>query len=131
MAFSMGTNPSSTSPASTAASTSVSDDMGTSSAAARSGWVSSASSEKVPRGPRKATRATAQQDSDVDEAAIRQLLDDVRTGALAPDDAVLRLRRLPFADLGFARVDHHRSLRQGMPEAVYGPGKSPEQCAAI
>jgi len=38
---------------------------------------------------------------------------------------------LPYADLGFARVDHHRPLRQGMPEAVYGPGKTPEQCVAI
>ena len=41
------------------------------------------------------------------------------------------LRRLPFADLGFARVDHHRALRQGLPEAVYGPGKTPEHAAAI
>lgn len=67
----------------------------------------------------------------MDEPALRRLLDDVRSGALAPDEAVARLRRLPFADLGFARVDHHRALRQGLPEAVYGPGKSPEQCAAI
>jgi pyridinium-3,5-biscarboxylic acid mononucleotide synthase len=67
----------------------------------------------------------------VDEPALRRLLDDVRAGATSPDDAVARLRRLPFADLGFARVDHHRALRQGMAEAVYGPGKSPEQCAAI
>ncbi|HEV7888088.1 MAG TPA: nickel pincer cofactor biosynthesis protein LarB [Acidimicrobiales bacterium] len=67
----------------------------------------------------------------MDEASLRLLLDDVRSGALSPDDAVHRLRRLPFADLGFARIDHHRALRQGMPEAVYGPGKSPEQCAAI
>ena len=49
----------------------------------------------------------------------------------SPDDAVAALRRLPYADLGFARVDHHRALRQGRPEAVYGPGKTPEQCAAI
>ena len=67
----------------------------------------------------------------MDEATIRQLLDDVRSGVLAPDDAVARLRRLPFADLGFARVDHHRALRQGAAEAVYGPGKAPEHCAAI
>jgi NCAIR mutase (PurE)-related protein len=67
----------------------------------------------------------------VDEPAVRQLLDDVRSGALSADDAVARLQRLPFADLGFAKVDHHRALRQGLPEAVYGPGKTPEQCAAI
>jgi NCAIR mutase (PurE)-related protein len=45
--------------------------------------------------------------------------------------AVAQLSRLPFADLGGALVDHHRALRQGMPEAVYGPGKSPEQCVRI
>jgi len=67
----------------------------------------------------------------VDETAVRRLLDDVRSGALSADDAVARLRRLPFADLGFAKVDHHRALRQGLPEAVYAPGKTPEQCAAI
>lgn len=67
----------------------------------------------------------------MDEAALRGLLDGVRTGAVDPDEAVARLRRLPFADLGFARVDHHRSLRQGMAEAVYAPGKAPEHCAAI
>ena len=67
----------------------------------------------------------------MDESALRQLLDDVRTGVVDADDAVARLRRLPFADLGFARVDHHRSLRTDLPEAVYGPGKTPGQCAAI
>jgi NCAIR mutase (PurE)-related protein len=67
----------------------------------------------------------------VDEVTLRALLDDVRSGTLAPDEAVARLRRLPFADLGFARVDHHRPLRQGLPEAVYAPGKTPAQCAAI
>ena len=67
----------------------------------------------------------------MDEPTLRRLLDDVRSGALSADEAVRQLRRLPFADLGFARVDHHRALRQGMPEAVYGPGKTPEQCAAI
>ena len=67
----------------------------------------------------------------MDEPTLRQLLDDVRSGALSADDAVARLRRLPYADLGFARVDHHRSLRQGFAETVYAPGKTPEQCAAI
>ena len=67
----------------------------------------------------------------MDEPALRQLLDDVVSGHITADDAVARLRRLPFADLGFARVDHHRALRQRMVEAVYGPGKTPEHCAAI
>jgi NCAIR mutase (PurE)-related protein len=67
----------------------------------------------------------------VDEAALQQLLDAVRSGDLHPDDALATLRRLPFADLGFARVDHHRALRQGLPEAVYGPGKAPDHAAAI
>ena len=67
----------------------------------------------------------------MDESVLQQLLADVRSGAVEPDEAVHRLRRLPFADLGFAKVDHHRSLRQGLPEAVYGQGKTPRQCAAI
>jgi NCAIR mutase (PurE)-related protein len=67
----------------------------------------------------------------MDERTLRQMLEDVRTGARTPDDALTSLRRLPFADLGFARVDHHRGLRQGLAETVYGPGKTPEQCAAI
>src|SRR3954463_11053475 len=67
----------------------------------------------------------------MDEPALRQLLDDVRSGVVAPDDAAARLRRLPFADLGFARVDPHRALRQRIAEAVYGPGKTAEQCASI
>jgi NCAIR mutase (PurE)-related protein len=67
----------------------------------------------------------------MDEGAVRRLLDAVRAGTLSADDAITELRRLPFADLGFARVDHHRALRQGRAEAVYGPGKTPEQCAAI
>ena len=76
-------------------------------------------------------RGMAQHNTAVDDDALRQLLDRVRAGELAPDDAVAVLRRLPWADLGFARVDHHRALRQGMAEAVYAPGKTPAQCAAI
>jgi len=67
----------------------------------------------------------------MDELALQRLLDEVRSGVSSPDDAMLRLRRLPFADLGFAKVDHHRHLRQGLPEAVYGQGKTSDQCSAI
>lgn len=67
----------------------------------------------------------------MDEIAIRRLIDDIRSGVVDPDDAVARLRRLPFADIGFARVDHHRPLRQGLLEAVYAPGKTADQCSAI
>jgi NCAIR mutase (PurE)-related protein len=67
----------------------------------------------------------------VDELNLRALLDDVQSGAMTPDTAVARLRRLPFADVDGATVDHHRHLRSGLPEAVYGPGKSPAHCVAI
>src|SRR5262249_7028485 len=52
-------------------------------------------------------------------------------GKLSPDDAVDRLRHLPFEDLGFAKVDHHRALRAGMPEVIFGQNKTPAQVAGI
>src|SRR5579862_5465620 len=68
-------------------------------------------------------------------ADLRRLLDQVAAGALSTDDAEGRLleefRAKPFEDLGFARVDHHRALRQGFPEVVLGLGKTPAQIAAI
>jgi len=67
----------------------------------------------------------------MDEASLYRLLEELKAGVVSPDEVVRRLRRLPYADLGFARVDHHRTLRQGLPEAVYAPGKSVEQCVAI
>ena len=67
----------------------------------------------------------------MDEPRLRQLLDDVSQGVLPADDAVRQLKRLPFADMGFAKLDHHRQLRQALPEAIYGPGKTPEQCSSI
>jgi NCAIR mutase (PurE)-related protein len=67
----------------------------------------------------------------VDAAALAVLLEDVRAGRVSPDAAVTLLQRMPFADLGFAKVDHHRALRQGRAESVYAPGKTAEQCAAI
>ena len=67
----------------------------------------------------------------MDEAALRELVEGVRSGLIAPDDAVAALRRLPFTEVGDTLVDHHRALRQGMPEAVYGSGKSAAQCIEI
>ncbi len=67
----------------------------------------------------------------MDEARLTQLLEGVRSGTVPLELAVAELRRLPYADLSFARVDHHRELRQGFPEAIYGPGKTPRQCSAI
>ena len=63
--------------------------------------------------------------------SIRKLFEEVRRRKLAPDDAVDRLRHLPFEDLGFAKVDHHRALRAGMPEVIFGERKTPAQVAAI
>jgi pyridinium-3,5-biscarboxylic acid mononucleotide synthase len=63
--------------------------------------------------------------------SIRKLFEQVRKGRLSPDEAVERLRHLPFEDLGFAKVDHHRRLRVGMPEVVFGQGKRPAQMAEI
>ena len=60
-----------------------------------------------------------------------KLLEDVRTGRLSPAEAVDRLKHLPFEDLGFAKVDHHRNLRQGFAEVVFGKGKTPRQIAEI
>lgn len=66
---------------------------------------------------------------------LRALIDEVRSGGVTPEAAEARilqvLRQAPFEDLGFARIDHHRSVRQGFPEVVFGPGKTPDQIAAI
>jgi pyridinium-3,5-biscarboxylic acid mononucleotide synthase len=66
---------------------------------------------------------------------LRALLEEVRAGTLTPEAAHARLlqfvRQAPFEDLGFARVDHHRSIRQGFPEVVFGLGKQPDQIADI
>ena len=67
----------------------------------------------------------------VNAESIRQLFQEVRKGTISPDEAVNRLRHLPFEDLGFAKVDHHRALRAGMPEVVLGEGKTPAQVTGI
>ncbi len=67
----------------------------------------------------------------MDRDALLHLLGEVRDGRVGPDAAMTRLAGLPFEDLGFARVDHHRALRAGGPEAVFCPGKTVEQVIAI
>lgn len=64
-------------------------------------------------------------------ASLRALFENVAQNRLSPDAALAQLRDLPFQDLGFAKVDHHRALRQGFPEVVFGEGKTPAQIAAI
>ena len=62
---------------------------------------------------------------------VDALLEAVRDGRLSPERAAERLKSLPYEDLGFAKVDHHRALRRGFPEVVFGAGKTPEQILAI
>jgi len=67
----------------------------------------------------------------MNSSSLRRLFDQVKKKQLSPDEAVDRLRHLPFEDLGFAKVDHHRALRQGMPEVIFSQGKTPKQVADI
>jgi NCAIR mutase (PurE)-related protein len=59
------------------------------------------------------------------------MLDSIRDGGVSVDDALAQLKDLPYESLGFAEIDHHRALRRGFPEVVYGAGKTPEQLALI
>lgn len=67
----------------------------------------------------------------MNEIFLRQILEAVSKGELDLDEALARLRSLPFESLGFACIDHHRSLRKGLSEVIFGEGKSPEQIIAI
>jgi pyridinium-3,5-biscarboxylic acid mononucleotide synthase len=67
----------------------------------------------------------------VDPETLASLLDAVARGDMTPAYAAERLSRLPFTDLGFARIDTHRELRTGLPEVIYCPGKSPDQVRSI
>ena len=62
---------------------------------------------------------------------LHELMDAVQGGRITPDAACDRLKNLPFEDLGFAKVDHHRSVRTGMPEVIYSKGKTADQVAQI
>jgi pyridinium-3,5-biscarboxylic acid mononucleotide synthase len=78
------------------------------------------------RGARGGDRMRAMNENDV-----RNLLELVKQGRLSTDAAVERLRQLPYEDLGFAKIDHHRALRQGYPEVVFARGKTPKQVVEI
>jgi NCAIR mutase (PurE)-related protein len=67
----------------------------------------------------------------MDREQLKLLLEDVRSGAASVDEAIERLKHLPFENLGFATVDHHRAIRMGLPEVIFGQGKSAEQIGAI
>jgi hypothetical protein len=67
----------------------------------------------------------------MDQDQLRTLFEQVRTGAVDIEAAMGRMRHMPFEDLGFAKVDHHRALRHGLPEVIFAKGKTPEQVVAI
>jgi NCAIR mutase (PurE)-related protein len=67
----------------------------------------------------------------MDPQQLQQLLERVRDGQTTVDAAIDSMRHLPFEDLGFAKVDHHRAIRHGMPEVILGQGKDPDQVAGI
>jgi NCAIR mutase (PurE)-related protein len=67
----------------------------------------------------------------MDPGNLKELLERVREGTLSPAQAAEKLAGLPYEDIGFAKIDHHRALRRGFPETVFGEGKTPEQVVAI
>lgn len=67
----------------------------------------------------------------MEQREMRQMLEQVASGQLSVEEALLRCKQAPFEDLGFAKVDHHRGLRQGTAEVIYGAGKTPEQIRDI
>jgi len=67
----------------------------------------------------------------MNRAQLAKLLTSIAAGTLTPEEGLEQLRFLPYEDLGFARIDHHRSLRQGVPEVIYGEGKTVEQVRII
>src|SRR5713226_750137 len=67
----------------------------------------------------------------MNQSELLKILEDIHAGTLSPAKAAERLKHLPFEDIGFAKVDHHRALRQGYAEVVFGKGKTPAQVAEI
>jgi NCAIR mutase (PurE)-related protein len=67
----------------------------------------------------------------MNEEQIRRRLEELLDGSLTVDQVLTDLRKLPFEDIGFARIDHHRTLRRGFPEVIFAQGKTPQQVVAI
>jgi pyridinium-3,5-biscarboxylic acid mononucleotide synthase len=67
----------------------------------------------------------------MNQSELLKILEDIRAGALSPAKAAERVKHMPFEDIGFAKVDHHRALRQGYAEVIFGKGKTPAQVAEI
>ena len=67
----------------------------------------------------------------MEQQEILNLLQQVADGSVTPQQAQLQLKMAPFEDLGFAKLDHHRALRQGVAEVIYGAGKTPEQIISL
>ena len=67
----------------------------------------------------------------MEQKELYDLLHNVKTGELSVEDAVTKIRLMPFEDIGYAKIDHHRAVRQGVGEVIYGAGKTPEQIEGI
>ena len=67
----------------------------------------------------------------MEQKELHRLLEDVASGVMTASEAMLKIREAPFEDLGFAKIDRHRAVRQGAAEVIYGAGKAPEQILAI
>ena len=67
----------------------------------------------------------------MDKTEVLELMRRVKDGNVSPEDALEKMRLMPFEDLGYAKVDHHRAIRQGAGEVIYGQNKTPEQIISI
>lgn len=67
----------------------------------------------------------------MEQGKILKLLEQVKEGSVSPEEAVLQLKMSPFEDLGYAKIDHHRGIRQGIPEVIFGSGKTADQILGI
>ena len=67
----------------------------------------------------------------MEQSEMRKMLELVKEGTISPEEAMLRIREAPYTDLGYARIDNHRQVRQGFAEVIYGEGKSKDQILGI